>query len=286
MPRGLWRAYADPNQLEIAILNLAVNARDAMSSGGKLTIETANVHLDERYVSGQAEVLPGQYVMLAVTDNGMGMPPEVMAKAFDPFFTTKDIGHGTGLGLSQVYGFVKQSRGHVKIYSEVGEGTTIKIYLPRFHAEAEAVDERPATPVARGKGYETVLVVEDEEDVRTYSTETLRELGYNVLEASNARAAIQILKSHPEIAVLFTDVGLPGGMNGRQLAEELRRSRPNLKVLFTSRPMPATRSSTMESSIRALKAITKAVHPGRSRREAARHHRCEINARACAPGRG
>jgi PAS domain S-box-containing protein len=231
---GLWRAHVDPNQLEIAILNLAVNARDAMPNGGKLTIETANVHLDELYASGQAEVLAGQYVMLAVTDNGTGMTPEVTAKAFDPFFTTKDVGHGTGLGLSQVYGFVKQSRGHVKIYSEVGEGTTIKIYLPRFHAYAEAADERPATPVVRGKNHETVLVVEDEEGVRTYSTETLRELGYHVLEAANARAAMQILESHPEIAVLFTDVGLPGGMNGRQLAEELRKRHPSLKVLFTT----------------------------------------------------
>ena len=129
---GLWRAMADPNQLEVAIVNLAVNARDAMPKGGKLTIETANVHLDDRYASAQVEVLPGQYVLLAVTDNGVGMPPDVKAKAFDPFFTTKDVGHGTGLGLSQVYGFVKQSRGHVKIYSEAGEGTTVKIYLPRY----------------------------------------------------------------------------------------------------------------------------------------------------------
>jgi PAS domain S-box-containing protein len=231
---GLWRAHADPNQLEIAIVNLAVNARDAMPNGGKLTIETANVHLDERYASGQVEVVPGQYVMLAVTDNGTGMTPDVRTKAFDPFFTTKDVGHGTGLGLSQVYGFVKQSRGHVKIYSEAGEGTTVKIYLPRFHAEADATDEMPALPVARGKSHETVLVVEDDEEVRAYSTETLRELGYHVLEAPNGRAAMQVLESHPEIAVLFTDVGLPGGMNGRQLADELRKSRPNLKVLFTT----------------------------------------------------
>ncbi len=145
---GLWRAHADPNQLEVAIVNLAVNARDAMPNGGKLTIETANVHLDERYAAAQVEVLPGQYVMLAVTDNGTGMPPEVKAKAFDPFFTTKDIGQGTGLGLSQVYGFVKQSRGHVKIYSEVGEGTTIKIYLPRFHSD---VDRRRGRADAVGR---------------------------------------------------------------------------------------------------------------------------------------
>ena len=217
---GLWRAHADPNQLEVAIVNLAVNARDAMPNGGKLTIETANVHLDERYAAAQVEVLPGQYVMLAVTDNGVGMTPEVKAKAFDPFFTTKDIGQGTGLGLSQVYGFVKQSRGHVKIYSEVGEGTTVKIYLPRYHAAPQESDEEKVPHVARGGRNETVLVVEDDDDVRTYSTESLRELGYTVLEAVHAAAALQLLDHHPEVAVLFTDIGLPGGMNGRQLADE------------------------------------------------------------------
>ncbi|HEX3943589.1 MAG TPA: response regulator [Rhizomicrobium sp.] len=231
---GLWRAHADPNQLEVALLNLAVNARDAMPNGGKLTIETANVHLDERYAAAQAEVLPGQYVLVAVTDNGCGMTPEVKAKAFDPFYTTKDIGQGTGLGLSQVYGFVKQSRGHVQIYSEAGEGTTVKIYLPRFHAEADDRDEEPVHTPPRGSGKETILVVEDDDDVRTFSTETLRELGYNVLEAPNANAAIQILDAHPEIAALFTDVGLPGGVNGRQLAERARKAKPNLKVLFTT----------------------------------------------------
>jgi PAS domain S-box-containing protein len=231
---GLWRAHADPNQLEVAMLNLAVNARDAMPDGGKLTIETSNMHLDERYAAGQVEVLPGQYVMLAVTDTGVGMSREVREKAFDPFFTTKDVGHGTGLGLSQVYGFVKQSRGHVKIYSEPGEGTTIKIYLPRFHAEADHPEEEAVGPVARGAKHETILVVEDDEDVRIYSTDTLRDLGYRVLEASNAAAALSMLSNHPEIAVLFTDVGLPGGMNGRQLAEEARKRRANLKVLFTT----------------------------------------------------
>ena len=182
---GLWMAHADPNQLEVAILNLAVNARDAMPNGGKLTLETANIHLDEKYASTQNEVLPGQYVMLAVTDNGCGMPPDVKAKAFDPFFTTKDIGHGTGLGLSQVYGFVKQSRGHVKIYSEVGEGTTIKIYLPRAHSAAATEEAESHDTVARGSLRETILVVEDDADVRSYSCDTLRELGYSVLEAEN-----------------------------------------------------------------------------------------------------
>ena len=205
-----------------------------MPTGGKLTLETANVHLDERYAAERAEVLPGQYVMLAVTDNGMGMPSEVKAKAFDPFFTTKDIGRGTGLGLSQVYGFVKQSRGHVQIYSEVGEGTTVKIYLPRHHSVATDVEEEPVRTVARGRKSETILVVEDDDDVRTYSSESLRELGYTVLEAQNARTALQMLDRHPEVAVIFTDIGLPGGMNGRQLCEEARKLRPTLKVLFTS----------------------------------------------------
>ena len=231
---GLWRAHADPNQLEIAIINLAVNARDAMPAGGKLTIETANVHLDERYAAVQAEVLPGQYILLAVTDNGMGMPPDVKEKAFDPFFTTKDLGQGTGLGLSQVYGFVKQSRGHVKIYSEVGEGTTVKIYLPRFHSAGDETEEEVVKSVALGNRSETVLVVEDDEDVRNYSADTLHELGYRVIEARDAKAALQMLEAHPDTAVLFTDVGLPGGMNGRQLANEARSRHSGLKVLFTT----------------------------------------------------
>jgi CheY-like chemotaxis protein len=231
---GLWLADADPNQLEVAILNLAVNARDAMPNGGKLTLETANIYLDERYASNQSEVVPGQYVMLAITDNGCGMSPAVKAKAFDPFFTTKDIGHGTGLGLSQVYGFVKQSRGHVNIYSEVGEGTTIKIYLPRTHSAIATEEKEPEHTVAGGSLRETILVVEDDPDVRGFSCDTLRELGYGVLEAETGRAGLQILKTHPEVCVLFTDVGLPGGINGRQLAEEARKRRPELKVLFTT----------------------------------------------------
>jgi len=231
---GLWQAEVDPNQLENAILNLAVNARDAMPDGGKLTLETANVFLDHAYAAGQSEVVPGQYVQLAISDSGTGMTREVQAKAFDPFFTTKDVGQGTGLGLSQVYGFVKQSRGHVKIYSEVGQGTTVKIYLPRLHAE-RAIDVRveEAAPVRGGKN-ETILLVEDDEDVRASTTEMLRDLGYTILEAGNARDGLQLLDSHPEIRLLFTDVGLPGGMNGRQLADEGRALRSNLKVLFAS----------------------------------------------------
>ncbi|MDB5582684.1 MAG: Two-component system protein [Bradyrhizobium sp.] len=234
MGGGLWFALADFNQLELAILNLAVNARDAMPDGGKLTLETGNVHLDEKYASTQSEVLPGQYVMLAITDNGCGMSADVKSKAFDPFFTTKDVGHGTGLGLSQVYGFVKQSRGHVKIYSEVGEGTTIKIYLPRVHSGMALEPEPIEHAVARGSLRETILVVEDDADVRSYSCDTLQELGYSVLEAETGAAALQTLAANPQICLLFTDVGLPGGMNGRQLAEAVRKSRPDLKVLFTT----------------------------------------------------
>ncbi len=231
---GIWLAHADPHQLELAILNLAVNARDAMPNGGKVTIETANVYLDDRYAAAQAEVIPGQYVMIAVTDSGVGMTPEVKAKAFDPFFTTKDVGHGTGLGLSQVYGFVKQSRGHVKIYSELGEGTTLKLYLPRVHSTSSANEVESATPPVHGSKNETVLVVEDDPAVRNYSSEALAELGYKVIEADSARAALDLVDSNANIQVLFTDIGLPGGMNGRQLAEEVLKRRPSLKVLFTT----------------------------------------------------
>jgi PAS domain S-box-containing protein len=231
---GVWRCLADPNQLELAVLNLAVNARDAMPTGGKLTIETANVYLDEKYAATQAEVVPGQYAMLAVTDNGSGMTEEVRTKAFDPFFTTKDVGHGTGLGLSQVYGFIKQSRGHIKIYSEPGEGTTIKLYLPRAYATAGEAESDAPTSLPRGAKNECILVVEDDADVRSYSCDTLSELGYDVISAETGAAGLRLLDSHPGVCLLFTDVGLPGGMNGRQLAEEARRRRPNLKVLFTT----------------------------------------------------
>ena len=231
---GLWRAHVDPNQLEVAILNLAVNARDAMPQGGKLTIETANVYLDDQDAADQTEVLPGQYAMIAISDNGSGMSREVLARVFEPFFTTKDVGHGTGLGLSQVYGFVKQSRGHVKIYSEMGVGTTVKIYLPRIHREDLPSVEEPVITAVERVGSETMLVVEDDDDVRSYSTETLRELGYDVLEAANGPMALQVLAAHPEVKILFTDVGLPGGMNGRSLAEAARQQRPDLKVLFTT----------------------------------------------------
>lgn len=230
---GVWTIYADANQLENSLLNLAINARDAMPDGGKLTIEAANVYLDEDYAA-TAELQPGQYVGIFVSDSGVGMSKDVAAKAFDPFFTTKDVGQGTGLGLSQVYGFVKQSGGHVRIYSELGAGTTVKLYLPRHHtADSAAETATPAAPLPRSAG-ETILVVEDQTDVRSFSVEMLRDLGYRVLEAPDGATALRMIAAHREIALLFTDVGLPGGMNGRQLADEALLRRPGLKVLFTT----------------------------------------------------
>ncbi len=232
---GLWRVHADAHHLETVILNLVVNARDAMPEGGKLTIETANAHLDEGYVGRHMDIPPGQYVLLCVSDTGMGMPPEVLAKAFDPFFTTKSAGKGTGLGLSQVYGFVRQSGGHVKIYSEAGHGATVKIYLPRYHGAAEDVSINPPSgaELPRAKDDEVVLVVEDEEAVRALTAEGLRDLGYQVLAADGGEEALKLLDRHPTIKLLFTDVVMPR-MNGRQLADEARKRRPDLKVLFTT----------------------------------------------------
>ena len=231
---GLWHTHADPNQLENVILNLAINGRDAMHSGGRLTIETANCHLDARYVASQLGVSEGQYVMVAVTDTGSGMKPEVIAKAFDPFFTTKEVGKGTGLGLSQVYGFVKQTGGHVKIYSEIGQGTTIKVYLPRLSGtEPVQPDDAAEAEVLLGESQEVVLVVEDEVAVRQFSVEALTELGYRVLEADGAAAALRLIETHPEIALMFTDIVMPE-VNGAKLAEEARRRRPGLPVLFTT----------------------------------------------------
>ena len=233
---GLWRTFADSNQLENAVVNLALNARDAMPNGGKLTIETANCYLDEAYVGEIAEpVMQGQYVMVAVTDTGSGMDKATLQKAFEPFFTTKDVGKGTGLGLSQVYGFVRQSAGHVKIYSEVGEGTTVKIYLPRHRGESDSVKAEEGTfDAARAIGEETILVVEDDDALRAYTTESLRELGYRVLEAASGAAALEILSNDSDIDLLFTDVVMPGGINGRQLANNTTHRRPMLKVLFTT----------------------------------------------------
>jgi two-component system NtrC family sensor kinase len=228
---GLWLTEADAPQLEAAILNLAINARDAMAEGGKVTIETGNAFLDEFYCQSVEGVKPGQYVMISVTDTGSGMAQDVIEKAFDPFFTTKAAGAGTGLGLSQVYGFIKQSGGHVRIYSEIGEGTTVKLYLPRSFARekppaaGKSIDESPS-----GK-QETVLVVEDDPDVRAYVVETLMALNYRVREAANAEDALHLLDDSAAVDLLLTDVVMPG-MNGRSLAEAAQQRRPGLKVLY------------------------------------------------------
>ena len=230
---GLWRAKADVAQLESAILNLAINARDAMQDGGTLTIETANSYLDDAYAAANAEVVPGQYVMIAVSDTGTGMPPETIARAFEPFFTTKERGQGTGLGLSMSFGYVKQVGGHLKIYSEVGQGTTVKMYLPREMSEAVAdVESQPLAPEA-GTGT-VVLVVEDDPIVREFAMAACREIGCVVYQAADGEEALRVLAAHDDIQLLFTDVGLPGGLNGRQIASLATERRPSLKVLFTT----------------------------------------------------
>jgi PAS domain S-box-containing protein len=232
---GLWPALADAGELENALVNLAVNARDAMPEGGRLTIETSNACLDEAYVAAVPEPLPaGHYVLIAVSDTGHGMDQTALQKAFEPFFTTKDVGKGTGLGLSQVYGFTRQSGGHVRIYSERGHGTVVKLYLPRCldTRSVDSVAPQPENPAPRGS--ETVLLVEDHDDLLAYSAAVLRELGYRVLAAPDAAAGLAMLGHEPEIDLLFTDMVLPGGVDGYQLAEEARHGRPDLKVLFTS----------------------------------------------------
>jgi PAS domain S-box-containing protein len=228
---GIWTTRVDPAQLESALLNLCINARDAMPDGGRITIETANKWLDER-AAKERELPPGQYVSLCVTDTGTGMTPDVIAHAFDPFFTTKPIGQGTGLGLSMIHGFVRQSGGQVRIYSEVGKGTTMCLYFPRFvgiNVEADPSEEDYVAESGRG---ETVLVIDDEPTVRMLMVEELEDAGYVVIEASDGLAGLKILQSEARVDVLVTDVGLPGGMNGRQLAEAARATRPSLNVLF------------------------------------------------------
>ncbi len=232
---GLWFCNADRAGLESAIINLALNARDAMPSGGKLTIDTSNTFLDEHYANRELGVTPGQYVMVAVTDVGEGMTQEVVQKAFDPFFTTKPVGKGTGLGLSMVYGFAKQSGGHVRIYSEPGRGTTVKIYLPRHFGSADeaSASESVRHPLAQTTGGETVLVVEDEEGVRRMSCEALKDLGYRVYEASSGEEALKIYDAVGTVDVVFTDIVM-AGMTGREMADKLRLKTPELKVLYTT----------------------------------------------------
>ena len=228
-----WPALVDPNQLTSAILNLALNARDAMPDGGTLVLETRNIFLDDGYASMNADVTPGNYVMIAVSDTGSGIPPALIERVFDPFFTTKEVGKGTGLGLSMVFGFVKQSGGHIKIYSEEGHGTSVKIYLPRStgvqETEYEALQNVPITG-----GDERILIVEDDALVRQYVVTQVKSLGYAALEAANAAEALAIIDSDKGIDLLFTDIIMPGNMNGRQLADEAARRRPDLKTLFTS----------------------------------------------------
>lgn len=232
---GLWPTHVDPNQLENTILNLAVNARDAMPAGGKLTIETSNAFLDDDYAAREIGVSSGQYVMVAVTDDGRGIPADLLDKVFDPFFTTKPVGAGTGLGLSMTYGFAKQSGGHVKIYSEVSRGTTVKIYLPRYFGsltEAAAASRGPSLAPTASRG-ETVLVVEDEDRVRQMSTDALRELGYIVHAAASGEDALRVFDTLGRVDILFTDIVM-AGMTGRQLADALRKTIPSLKVLYTT----------------------------------------------------
>jgi PAS domain S-box-containing protein len=229
---GLWLTKCDPNQLENAVLNLVINARDAMPDGGTLTVETGNSHLDGAYAAVHQDIEAGQYVCIGVTDTGSGMSPATIAKAFEPFFTTKPLGRGTGLGLSMIYGFAKQSGGHAKIYSELGNGTTFKLYLPRYRGEIEEEDLIPDFADLQGAHTnETVLVVEDEFVVRELIVEVLKELGYSTLEADDGPAALKILDSKQRIDLVISDIGLPG-LNGRQIVDAARETRPKLKVLF------------------------------------------------------
>jgi CheY-like chemotaxis protein len=214
------------------VLNLALNARDAMPDGGKLTLETGNVHLDESYASANSDVQPGAYVLVAVSDTGTGIPAAIRERVFEPFFTTKEVGKGTGLGLSMVYGFVKQSGGHIKIYSEEGQGTTIKLYLPPARDLDHVAEVTPIAPIEGGE--ETILVVEDDPLVRAFVIMQLKSLGYTILATGNGAEALNLIEQGADFDLLFTDVMMPGGMNGRQLAAEALKRRPSLKVLFTS----------------------------------------------------
>lgn len=228
---GLWKTFVDQPQLQSVLVNLAVNARDAMPDGGKLTIETGNAYLDEEYARNYSEVTPGQYVLLAVTDSGCGMTPDVKAQIFEPFFTTKAVGEGTGLGLSQAFGFAKQSKGHIAVYSEVSVGTTFKLYLPRFLGEGELAPDLLSEPLVPGERYLTVLVVEDDPDVRAFTVDALRELGHTVLHADGGEQALATLEKDASVDLLLTDVVMPG-MNGRELAEKAVALRPSILIIY------------------------------------------------------
>jgi len=231
LEQGPMTSHIDPSRLTNAVLNMAINARDAMPNGGKLLLETHHVVLDEAYAQANADITPGPYVMLAVSDTGTGMPQSVQDNAFEPFFTTKEVGKGSGLGLSMVYGFVKQSGGHIKIYSEEGHGTTIKLYLPPGQGMGETTSS--VAPQAEG-GAETIFIVEDDNLVRTFVTAQLQSLGYKTVAAADSRAALEMIDAGQAFDLLFTDVVIPGGMSGRELADEVARRRPGVKVLYTS----------------------------------------------------
>jgi len=237
---GLWPTFADANQLESTLLNLIVNSRHAMPDGGHVTIETANSYLDEAYADRFGDLESGQYVQVSVTDTGVGIPPEILGRVFEPFFTTKSAEAGSGLGLAMVHGFVKQSGGHVRIYSEEGHGTTVKLYLPRLTAADELAaspsgEAAAALPVSRPAPGETILVVEDNDGVRAYAKSGLEELGFTVIEAASADEALRSVENGSRIDLLFTDVVLPGGFSGRQLSDKVLKLRPSLPVLFTTR---------------------------------------------------
>jgi signal transduction histidine kinase len=246
---GLWRAFVDPNQLEIALLNLAINARDAMPDGGKLTVETANAPLDGAPAPSNGSVAAGQYVLISVSDTGIGMTDDIVAKAFEPFFTTKPTGKGTGLGLSQVYGFVKQSGGHAEICSDPGRGTTVKLYLPRAAGEDRLAVAPPATAAPEAYGNQLVLVVEDDADVRANVVDMLRRLGLRTLDAADGPTALELLDRRTDIDLLFADVGLSGRLNGRELADEAIRRRRSSRS-YSRQATAATRSSTAAASTR------------------------------------
>jgi CheY-like chemotaxis protein len=267
----LWPAMADPAQLESTLLNLAINARDAMPGGGKLTIETANVTFAEGDVPVETEMGPGDYVTLAVGDNGTGMAPEELEHAFEPFFTTKEVGQGSGLGLSMVYGFARQSGGHATIHSERGRGTTVKLYLPRAErSDRLAPKKAPAEePKARG---ETVLVLEDDADVRQLAVSILEGLGYEVLEAQDGKAALAVLEESARIDLLLSDVVLSGGMSGPQVAEEARDRYPAMKVLFMSGHAEAALRHH-----RALRGDTELINKPFRRRELAQKVRATLD---------
>jgi signal transduction histidine kinase len=245
---NLWPSRADPSRVEDALLNLAINARDAMPDGGALTIETANVRLDERHPSAPVELTPGDYVVMSVTDTGGGMPPEVIQRATDPFFTTKPLGKGTGLGLSMIYGFAKQSKGHLSIYSELGIGTTVRLYLPKAQGEDAAGDiDDPTAHRELVGGDETILVVDDNPDLRQASTRRLTDLGYKCLGAENGPDALALIDSGERFDLLFTDIGLPDGMLGHELAALAVERQPWIKVLFTTGYARIRKSNTEDS---------------------------------------